>query len=263
MPECDSLVAGAGLIGLGIFLLFKSSRGNYQARLVLSLPVRHCGEVQEGFIKIAGRIVSTTNVVSPLLRVPCLVSQVEVAAYLGSGDDAGWKTVHRGTESVPFSVEDETGHVWVDPSNAEFFLSTDVEYSTEKRWKPKPRQLVRFGETKLTAEMLEQRVRQFYEQQSATEANEKKLRFTEKNLMVGDTVTVLGPAYAELPGRSGAGETRIHRVHPDDSFVIGDGTPAEVAARMRRQVGWMRAAGFGCMALGAAMAVSCFFERGG
>ncbi|MBI2820115.1 MAG: hypothetical protein HYX73_09065 [Acidobacteria bacterium] len=306
MPECDSLVAGAVLIGLGILLLFKSSRGNYQARLAVRLPVSRCGQVQEGFIKTTGRAVGTANITSPLLGLPCLVSQVEVEAYEGSGDDAGWKPVHRGTESVPFHVEDETGRVWTDPSNAEFFLQTDVEYSTVKKWKPKPGHLVKFCERELTREMLEDRVRHFYEQhlriqrglpksfafldrameermvervenlsrqakereeqlakQAAKEARSKGLRFTEKNLMPGDTVTVLGPAYATLPGHTGAGEIKIHRVHPDDPFVIGDGPAAELAARMRKQVWWMRVAGFGCMAVGAAMVLSCFLERGG
>lgn len=263
MPECDSLVAGAVLIGLGILLLFKSSRGNYQARLAVRLPVSRCGEVQEGFIKTTGRAVGTANITSPLLGLPCLVSQVDVEAYEGSGDDAGWKPVHRGTESVPFHVEDETGRVWADPSNAEFFLQTDVEYSTLKKWKPKPGHLVKFGERELTREMLEERVRNFYERRTMTEARQKKLRFTEKNLMVGDTVTVVGPAYATLPGQTGAGEIKIHRVHPDDPFVIGDGATSELVARMRKQVWWMRVAGFGCMAVGAAMVLSCYFESGG
>ncbi|MBI3935136.1 MAG: hypothetical protein HY316_10635 [Acidobacteria bacterium] len=261
MPECDSLLAGAGSIGLGLLLLYKCVSRSYDAKLAARLPVSSCGAAQEGLRKATGHAVSAASLASPLLGVPCLVSQIDVEAYEGSGNDAKWKSVHQETQSVPFYVEDQTGRLWVDPSEAEFFLLSDVEFSTEKRWKPKPGQLVKFGETEITAEMLEQRVRRYYQQRTASEAHKKKLRFTEKNLMAGDPVTVIGPAYATPGAQPGTTEIKFHKVHPDDSFVIGDGPPQEIAARMQKQVLWMRWAGIGFAAVGVAMVLSCFFEH--
>ncbi|MBI4478502.1 MAG: hypothetical protein HY651_00605 [Acidobacteria bacterium] len=259
MPECDSLVAGGGAVALGILLLYKSVQGRYKARLAANSPSIPCGSVAEGLVQVTGRAVSAANIASPVLGLPCLVSQVKVESYEKSGGKETWEPVYRETVSVPFHVEDSSGRVWVDPSNAEFSLLADVEYSTDGKWKPKPSQLVKFGDRELTAELLEERLRHFYEQRTAAWAPKQKLRFTENNLMAGDPVTVLGPAYATLPGQVGAGEIKIHRVHPDDPFVIGDGTPGEVAARLRKEARWMKLAGLGFAGVGLLMILDCYW----
>jgi hypothetical protein len=261
MPECDSLVGGALSIGLGLLLLYKCLRDSYVSRLTSSLPQSPCGQVAEGMIKTSGRAVGAATVRSAILGLPCLVSQVEAETYHGGSDNKGWKSFYKATQSVPFYVGDATGQIWVDPTEAELSLCEDVAFSSEKSWKPKPGQLMKYGDMELTAAMLEQCLRQFYEQHTAGKAARKKLRFTEKNLMPGDAVTVVGPAYLAPPGDSSGEPIRIHRVHPADPFVIGDGTAEEIVVRMRKQIRLWRLVGIGFVAVGVAMIVSCFFPN--
>ncbi|HWP84080.1 MAG TPA: GIDE domain-containing protein [Terriglobia bacterium] len=257
MPACESVTAGGLLLGVGLLLLLRSSHESHQARLLAKLPVSPCGRVREGLVLASGRAVSSASLSSLVLGLPCIISECTLEAYWGPGRKEGWKAVARSREAVPFYIEDATGRTWVDPADAEWWLLPDVEYSAGKRWKPTAGHLVKFGGTELTAELLEQRARQCCERQNA-DAGKRRLRFRERNVMAGDTVTVLGPAYAAPAGHTGAAEVRIHRVHPGDPFVIGDGPPAAVAARMRKQAGWIRGAGLGCMALGAALVIHCY-----
>ena len=257
------MTAGAGLIAIGLLLLYQCVRKGHEARLAAGLEVSPCGRVQEGLLKITGQVASAAVISSPLMELPCVITQTEAAIFRKRASKKKWNKFFSATQNVPFYVEDSTGRLWVDPSEAELFLLADVEFSTEKKWKPKPKQLTRFGEMELTGELLGQRLRLFYEQRTEQDSRKQVMRFTEKNLMVGDSVTVLGPGYAVPPSEAGAGEIRIHRIHPDDPFVIGDGTPEELAARMQKLVWWMRLGGYGCVAVGAAMVLSCYFERGG
>jgi hypothetical protein len=250
------------LIGVGLFLFYQCVRKGHEARLAESLEVSSCGRAQEGLLKITGRVASAASIRSPLMELPCVITQAEAAVFQKRAKKK-WKQFFSATQNTPFYVEDGTGRLWVDPREAELFLLADVEFSTKKKWKPKPKQLTRYGEMELTAELLGQRLRSFYEQRTGQEAGRKALRFSEKTLMVGDLVTVMGPAYAVTSSESEAGQIRIHRVHPDDPFVIGDGAPEELAARMRKQVWWTRVGGFACIAVGAAMVASCYFGRRG
>jgi hypothetical protein len=145
----------------------------------------------------------------------------------------------------------------VDASDAQFYLATDIEYSTEKRWKLQPGQLQQIGDQPLSSELLGQWLRRFYETRRPgpdSDIARKKLRFLEKNLMAGDPVCVIGPAYRDPD----SGQIRIHRVHPNDRFFVGDGSPADLCARIRKNARWLYVVGMIMAIGGAGMAATCF-----
>jgi len=144
------LTAGAGLIAIGLLLLYQCVRKGHEARLAAGLEVSQCGRVQEGLLKITGQVASAAVISSPLMELPCVITQTEAAIFRKRASKKKWNKFFSATQNVPFYVEDSTGRLWVDPSEAELFLLADVEFSTEKKWKPKPKQLTRFGEMELS-----------------------------------------------------------------------------------------------------------------
>ena len=185
-------------------------------------------------------------------------------------------------------MEDATGKVWLDPTDAEFHLLPDAEYSTEKR-QPSREVRERLEKLGLSPEQLEQRLRDFYEQHVRTqrglprqgeanpiglnpeaaeriekagwllaeEAKKEKLRFSEKNLLPGDPVYVMGPAYAVPDAEQSAIPVKIQKVHPDDPFLVGEGSPEEVRKRLRQSALQTGALGAALAVGGLALVVSC------
>lgn len=56
----------------------------------------------------------------------CLAYEYEVQEYQSSGQHSHWKTLDEGGNSVPFLVEDDTGRVQVDATEAELHLSPET-----------------------------------------------------------------------------------------------------------------------------------------
>ena len=69
----------------------------------------------------------------------------------------------------------------------------------------------------------------------ALDVRRHQLRITEQNLLPGDAVYVLGSAVESPRDGQGAHPITIRKVHPSDTFVIGEGTPDEVHARIRKE----------------------------
>ena len=82
-------------------------------------------------------------------------------------------------------------------------------------------------------EKLEKRYKDAY--QTAQSVRRVKARMTEQNLLPGDPVYVLGPAFNAPPGGNWAYPTMIRKEHPSDTFLVGEGAPAEVHARIRKK----------------------------
>lgn len=89
--------------------------------------------------------------------------------------------------------------------------------------------------------------------QTARRARKARFRVTEKNLLPGHAVYVLGPAFSAPDMGAGAHPMRIRKEHPDDTFLIGEGTPAEVHARVRWETRKALLGGLALAALGAFM----------
>jgi hypothetical protein len=284
MGECKELVPGIGLVLLGAFLLWGVARERGKARLSAKLPVCPCGSPQEGMIQLAGTAVGAATVTSPLLGLPCLASVTKVEVYYKHAKKRKWRAICDEKKSVPFNVEDSSGSLWVDVTDADFYFSHDAQYDTSKWfWKPQAGHVQQIGDTPVTAEWMEQRVRAMYESNARqyynfgdgnaqlTEAEREKLRqkaqreldkrvkkaklrASEKVLLAGDPVSVVGPAYQD----PSSGAIRVHRVHPSDRFFLGDGAPEDLRARIHKEARWWNIGGIVMVVGGAALAISCF-----
>jgi hypothetical protein len=82
-----------------------------------------------------------------------------------------------------------------------------------------------------------EKIEELYKRGYQTAKNARKARFrvTEQNLLPGHAVYVLGPAFDAPEMGEGAHPLMIRKEHPDDTFVIGEGTVDEVHARIRKE----------------------------
>ena len=286
MGECKELVPGVGLVLIGALILWGVARERGKARLSAKLPVCPCGSPQEGMIQLAGKAVGAATVTSPLLGLPCLAYVSKVEVYYKNAKRRKWNPICDDRRAVGFNVEDGTGSVWVDvPEDADFYFSHDAKYSTSTWfWKPQAGHVQQIGNTPVTAEWMEQRVRDMYErnaqqyynfgdtekdQEKQAKLREKsqraldkrvrkaKLRASEKVLLAGDPVCIVAPAYQDS-----SGVIRVHRVHPSDRFFLGDGTPEQLRARIHYEVRWWNIGAIVMVLGGAALAISCFLRAG-
>ena len=81
----------------------------------------------EGVVELEGRAVRADDrLESPFTHTPCLAYEYEIEAYQSSNTNNEWDTLHRGTDAVQFRLEDDTGGLVVDPTNASLsFASGD------------------------------------------------------------------------------------------------------------------------------------------
>lgn len=97
----------------------------------------------------------------------------------------------------------------------------------------------------------------------ARQAQKARLRFSERNLLPGDPVCVIGPAYQKPEGSNWAYPIAVRKIHPTDTFLIGEGGPAEVRSRIRKSARGTLAAAIVFCSLGVWMILDCYFQHGG
>jgi hypothetical protein len=155
----------------------------------------------------------------------CLAYEYEVEEYRSSGRSSHWKTLDEGQNSVPFLVEDNTGRVQVDNTDAELHLTPEtLELSPGEEPPPRVAQYIR------QVDDVE------YQDSSVdlgiTELNlGNRQRFTERRLDVDESVHVYGTV-----DRAPAGEWGSNLV--DALLTSSETTPLVISDGSERQTAW-------------------------
>ena len=189
----DILWALAGT-GLGAMSFFQGFRILRNKRLVENTPTSKCRSVAMGFVEVAGKATGEPTIPSLIGQVPCYCSQITIERYEKRGKSSSWHNVHKRSKTVDFYVEDETGRVCVNPTEAEFDLTCDVEYESQS--------VVTWLKGALGNEEVQTRPIHdlFYSYCIAQGVGWRgPMRFKESNLCPGGPVYVLGTA-TEIPG---------------------------------------------------------------
>jgi hypothetical protein len=75
-----------------------------------------------GLSHVAGTTVGGQVLTSPLTQVPCYYYEVRVEKQVKRDNAETWEETHRDRAEVPFYVQDDTGKILVNPTNAEYNL---------------------------------------------------------------------------------------------------------------------------------------------
>lgn len=110
---------GLGIALLGGILATWGYRRHGYHELVSETPTSQVVEVDEpGTVELSGTVEPIEDegtIDAPLSQRECLVAGWEVEEWDESGDGSSWNDVAEGYRSVPFRLDDGSGHVRVDP----------------------------------------------------------------------------------------------------------------------------------------------------
>ncbi len=109
--------------GGGIYIFFKGLRQFRKYRVVADTPAIRIRSVPMGLVQIRGEARGQETLLSPLTRTPCYLFKVVVEEWHSDSEGGGeWKHVATDVQNVKFDLQDDSGNVLIDPTNAELDL---------------------------------------------------------------------------------------------------------------------------------------------
>ena len=234
------LVAGT-VGGFGLFIYGWMIR--QRKRLIESIPTSTIRSLALGLVEISGQAQPEGSLLSsPFNGLPCVFYSYSVEEHVGSGKQARWETIAKGTSEQPFFVRDTTGRVLIVPLGAELILPD--ERTSRSNWMGELPPSTTTGLNRLGI---------------STERwmGSRTLRCRESFILPDEQVYVLGTAHEHLEGR-GSGEN-VDRLYigssQDNEFIISDRSEKALLSQLRWQ---MLACGVGGLTLAASCLVIIF-----
>ena len=109
--------------GAGVYTFFKGFREFRKYRLLADTPEIRIRSIPMGLVQVRGQAQSRETLLSPLTRTPCCLYKVVMEEWhSGSGDRGEWKHAATDLQKARFYLEDASGKVLVDPTDAELDL---------------------------------------------------------------------------------------------------------------------------------------------
>jgi hypothetical protein len=109
--------------GGGIYTFFKGFREFRKYRLVADTPEIRIRSIPMGLVQIRGQALGEETLPSPLTHTPCYLYKVVVEQWHSESRGGGeWKHAATDMRSVKFYLQDSSGNVLVDSTNAELDL---------------------------------------------------------------------------------------------------------------------------------------------
>lgn len=125
MSDDDGRLLFYSFIGFGggIYLFFKGFRRFRQYRVVADTPEIPIRSMPMGLVHIRGQARCDEMLTSPITRTPCYLYQVVVEEWHSDSEGGGhWNHVVTDLQTVKFYLEDTSGNVLVDATDAELDL---------------------------------------------------------------------------------------------------------------------------------------------
>jgi E3 ubiquitin ligase len=111
----------------GVYLFYRGFRLLQRKRLIADTPTSKIRSAAMGLVEVSGLANGPYTIPAPASQLPCYFHRTMVWIYVQSGKNKRWKKVVDERLQVPFYLEDETGRVLVDPSDAELDLHRDFQ----------------------------------------------------------------------------------------------------------------------------------------
>jgi hypothetical protein len=125
MASDDGRLLLASILGFGggIYTFVKGFREYRKYRLVADTPEIHIRSIPMGLVKVQGEARAEEPLLSPITHTPCYVFKVVVDEWHSGSEGGGeWKHVATDVKGVKFYLQDVSGTVLIDPTNAELDL---------------------------------------------------------------------------------------------------------------------------------------------
>ena len=194
------------------YVLFAPLRQIVQFRRIPMLPI--AALPKSGQVKAMGRA-GGSLIRSPILDTPCVLWQLEVQEYRGSGKNGQWVTLLKQASSPPIEIDDGTGRVWAVPSGAELVLDDDLRAAHGL-----------FGNM---TPQIEAAVERLGVSLRGVLGFRRSLRVRERLIVPGEQIFALGLA------EEAAGQLRLCSTH-DAPLILSDRSEQALLRRLYREV---------------------------
>ncbi len=125
MAHDDGRLLIASILGFGggIYTFLKGFREYRKYRLVADTPEIRIRSVPMGLVQIQGEARGEETLLSPITRTPCYIFKVVVEEWHTDSEGGGeWKHLATDIQKVKFDLQDASGNVLIDATNAELDL---------------------------------------------------------------------------------------------------------------------------------------------
>lgn len=125
MAQDDGQLIMAAILGFGggLYAFAKGFREFRKSRVVADTPEIRIRSVPMGFVQIRGEARGEQTLLSPVTRTPCHLFKLDIEEWHSESEGGGeWKRVATDLQCVKFDLQDASGNVLVDPTNAELYL---------------------------------------------------------------------------------------------------------------------------------------------
>ena len=175
--DAGDIVIAIGLLAVGAAVAgWRAHRFLNNARVVEDIPTSKARSAHQGYVELqgTGRPVEGAALVAPLSGLPCLWYRYKIEELITHGRKSHWRIVDQGESHETFWLEDDSGHVLIDPDGAEIT--------------PKHKDTWRSLSGLARSSMLTPGITQFMLGRSSTNPH----RFTEERIVNGDPLYALG-----------------------------------------------------------------------
>jgi E3 Ubiquitin ligase len=113
--------------GLGVHLFYRGFRLLARKRLIMNTPTSKIRSAAMGLVEVSGLAAGPFTITAPLTGRPCYYYRTLAWQWKREGKNRRWVKVAEESFHLPFYLEDNTGHVLVNPQGAEIEMHCDFQ----------------------------------------------------------------------------------------------------------------------------------------
>lgn len=215
---------------IGFVLLLAAFREWTLYTLIRNTPTSHARSAAAGRVEVKGKarpLGRDALLESPFQGTGCVMYECKIEELRSDGDDEHWVTIYKDRRSPGFYLEDDTGRVAVDPSDAEWGFEAD--YREKFQENDVPERIARFSQQHITESSL----------LDVDWMGGEWRRFTEWFLEPGESLYLLGranPVSGSNRDRFPDADLLIQRDPATDSFYLSDSSEKTILSRKRLRI---------------------------
>jgi hypothetical protein len=112
-------------VAVGVYLFYRGFRMLQRKRLIEDTPSSKVRSASMGLVELNGLATGPYTMTAPITQVPCYYHRSMAWQWQQRGKNSEWVKVADESLHVPFYLDDNTGHVLVDPQGAEMDIHRD------------------------------------------------------------------------------------------------------------------------------------------
>ena len=118
-----------GALAIGLLVMTYSLHLWKEKRLIEDIPTSKARSLAMGLVEMQGAAKPKAVLRSPVTMTECVFYRYKIEKYVRSGRSSHWSVVDEGASSNYFYVEDDTGKVLADPTEADVKIGRDYQWT--------------------------------------------------------------------------------------------------------------------------------------